>query len=65
MTNYERKGKYPMIMDEMSVLFDDSLRKKVAKLKSELSEKDAHFEFEKAVFYASLEFNEFVNSLIC
>lgn len=65
MTNYEREGKYPMIMDEMSVLFDDSLRKKVAKLKSELSEKDARFEFEKAVFYASLEFDEFVNSLMC
>lgn len=54
-----------MIMDEMSVLFDDSLRKKVAKLKSELSEKDARFEFEKAVFYASLEFDELVNNLIC
>lgn len=37
MNNYERKGKHPMIIDEMSVLFDDSLRKKVAKLKSELS----------------------------
>ena len=65
MNNYERKGKYPMIMDEMGVLFDDSLRKKVVKLKSELSEKDARFEFEKAVFYASLEFDEFVNSLMC
>lgn len=65
MTNYERKGKYPMIMDEMSVLFDDSLRKKVAKRKSELSDEDARFEFEKAVFYASLEFDEFVNSLMC
>lgn len=65
MNNYERKDKYPMIMDEMSVLFDDSLRKKVAKLKSELSEKDARFEFEKAVFYASFEFDEFVNSLMC
>lgn len=65
MNNYERKGKYPIIMDEMSVLFDDSLRKKVAKLKSELSEKDARFEFEKAVFYASPEFDEFVNSLMC
>ena len=65
MTNYEREDKYPMIMDEMSVLFNDSLRKKVTKLKSELSEKDARFEFEKAVFYASLEFDEFVNSLMC
>ena len=65
MNNYECKGKYPMIMDEMSVLFDDSLRKKVAKLKSELSEKDDRFEFEKAVFYASLEFDELVNNLIC
>ena len=65
MTNYEREGKYPMIMDEMSVLFDDSLRKKVAKRKSELSDEDARFEFEKAVLYASLEFDEFVNSLIC
>lgn len=65
MTNYEREGKYPMIMDEMSVLFDDSLRKKVAKRKSELSDEDARFEFEKAVLYASLEFDEFVNSLMC
>lgn len=65
MTNYEREGKYPVIMDEMSVLFDDSLRKKVARLKSELSCEDARFEFEKAVFYASLEFDEFVNSLMC
>lgn len=62
MNNYELKGKYPMIMDEMSVLFDDSLRKKVAKRKSELSDEDDRFEFEKAVFYASLEF---VNSLMC
>ena len=65
MTNYERKGKYSMIMDEMSVLFDDSLRKKVAKRKPELSDEDARFEFEKAVFYASLEFDELVNSLMC
>lgn len=65
MNNYERKGKYPMIMDEMSVLFDDSLRKKVARRKSELSYEDARFEFEKAVFYASLEFDELVNSLMC
>ena len=65
MTNYERKGKHPMIIDEMSVLFDDSLRKKVAKRKSELSDEDARFEFEKAVFYASLEFDELVNSLMC
>lgn len=65
MDNYERKGKYPMIMDEMSVLFDDSLRKKVAKRKFELSDEDARFEFEKAVFYASLEFDELVNSLMC
>ena len=65
MTNYEREGKYPMIMDEMSVVFDDSLRKKVAKRKSELSDEDARFEFEKAVLYASLEFDEFVNSLMC
>lgn len=65
MNNYELKGKYPMIMDEMSVLFDDSLRKKVAKRKSELSDEDDRFEFEKAVFYASLEFDELVNSLMC
>lgn len=26
---------------------------------------DARFEFEKAVFYASLEFDELVNSLMC
>lgn len=50
MNNYERKRKYPMIMDEMSVLFDDSLRKKVAKLKSELSEKDALLSLRKQCF---------------
>ena len=65
MDNYECKGKHPMIIDEMSVLFDDSLCKKVVKRKSELSDEDDRFEFEKAVFYASLEFDELVNSLMC